>query len=121
MTIDHTLVAELVHRRHITESRAARHPLRNVLSKCVGTRQRVKADIEDLAIRPGDWLILATDGLFNVLGKDRLEAVLIHEQDASAKGLCEVMMGEAMAAQPTDNVTVAAVHAMAADGGDRDS
>jgi len=108
VTSDHTLMAEMIQRNHICDEGAAHHPLRNVLSRCVGTRETVEADIEDLEVRPDDWIVLTTDGV--PLEADQLEAVLAGHADDDAETMCRAIMDASLAADPSDNVTVCVVH-----------
>ncbi len=114
LTEDHTLVAALVDGNRITLDGAKRHPLRNVLVRCIGPRETVEPDILDLAVQTGDWLILATDGLAAVLDADSLRDVIEAQKAGSAEELCRAIMRAAQLNHPADNVTVITVHVVAA-------
>ncbi|OGO07222.1 MAG: hypothetical protein A2Y61_02850 [Chloroflexi bacterium RBG_13_60_13] len=109
LTRDHTLVAELVERNELSAEAAKRHPLRNVLSRSLGMPQTVEPDICDLELGPEDWLMLTTDGLAAALSEEDLSGILRECRYESAEGICTAVMDAAMANEPEDNVTVAAV------------
>jgi len=105
LTEDHTLASELVARRYLDEAGAVRFPLRNVLSRAVGTRPNVEADLLDLAMGPDEALLLATDGLFKALPPLALEPVLTTADDGNAETLCRKIVGMALGGRPEDNIT----------------
>lgn len=109
LTRDHTLVAELVERKHISPEGAKRYPLRNVLARALGTEPMVEADVADLTLGHGDWLVLATDGLTNALETAELAHLVSESAVETAATLCRNLIRAAVQKQPVDNVTVAAV------------
>ena len=65
MTMDHTLVEEMVLKGLITVREARVHPKRNIITRALGTEPRVQIDMTQLALRPGDVFFLCSDGLTN--------------------------------------------------------
>ena len=65
ITIDHTLVEEMVLKGLITVREARVHPKRNIITRALGTDPRVDVDMFQIALRPGDVFFLCTDGLTN--------------------------------------------------------
>ena len=55
LTQDHSLVAQMVKAGEITPEEARTHPLRNVISRCLGTDKTVQPEIQELAWAPGDY------------------------------------------------------------------
>jgi protein phosphatase len=109
LTEDHTLASELVAREYMTKEAAAKFPMRDVLSRAVGTQTTVEPDIDNLAVRPGEWLVLATDGLTKTVPKLRLAEIMVANEKAGAPAVCRAIIKAAMDAGPRDNVTVAVV------------
>ena len=65
VTVDHTLVEELVLRGVITPREARVHPKRNYITRALGTGERVEVDLVQLNVRAGDVFLLCYDGLSN--------------------------------------------------------
>ena len=65
VTVDHTLVEELVLRGVITPREARVHPNRNYITRALGTGERVEVDLVQLNVRAGDVFLLCSDGLSN--------------------------------------------------------
>lgn len=79
LTRDHTVIAELVRAGAVSEDVAEEHPHRNVLTRAVGVRPDLEVDTFELACRPGDRLLLCSDGLFKTLTTEEIEEVLASE------------------------------------------
>ena len=78
VTRDHSYVADLVEAGTITPEEARRHPKKNVLTRAVGVEETVKVDAGCFPVERGDVLLLATDGLTNMIGDAEI-ARLIRE------------------------------------------
>jgi len=103
VTEDHSVSAELVRNGTITEEDAMRHPGRNVLTMALGTQDTVDVDIYEEALRPGDILVLCTDGLTSLVSPDEISRALVtHDRDRVAGELVDL----ANQRGGYDNVTV---------------
>jgi len=109
LTEDHTLVAELVARHDLSRERAQRFPLRNVLSRSIGTQENVDADVYFFQVRADDWLLLATDGLAGAMDLAHLQGIMVREQEKAPQQMCEAIVHSALQNEPQDNLTVIAV------------
>jgi len=85
ITSDHTLVHDYLTKGLLQPHEAEHHPLRHVLSRAVGPQEQVEADIVNLPIQSGDLLLLCTDGLSNMVSKDKIEEILNGPDDLEAK------------------------------------
>ena len=85
ITRDHTVVADGVENGWIKPENAARHPRRHVLSRAVGTCERVPIDGFRFTVKPGDALLLCSDGLHGEL--DDAAILRIVDDGADAKTL----------------------------------
>ena len=65
LTIDHTLVEEMVLKGLITPREAKYHPKRNYITRALGTGSHVEIDLVQIELAPGDVFFLCTDGLSN--------------------------------------------------------
>jgi PPM family protein phosphatase len=76
LTRDHTIVAELVARGMIGADEAESHPYKNVLSRNLGARFEAAVDVVTTSLRPGDRLMLCSDGLYGYSSGEAMQYVL---------------------------------------------
>jgi serine/threonine protein phosphatase PrpC len=108
ITQDHSLVEEQVRLGKMTHSEAVRSPLRNVITRALGTQSRVTADVFDLEAEPGDLFLLCSDGLTRELEDQKLEALLCagsEQGEIPLDGLCSRLVTAANYAGGSDNIT----------------
>ncbi len=76
LTQDHTFAAEGLRRKMFTPAQAARHPLRSSLTQALGMRSRVFPAVARTNLKPGDALLLCTDGLSDFVSEREVAQVL---------------------------------------------
>ncbi len=76
LTDDHSLVAVLEANEEITAEEARRHPMRSVIVRAIGLDQELRAEVDTVPVRPGDVLLLCTDGISGPLGDGEITDVL---------------------------------------------
>lgn len=103
ITSDHTLVNDYLTKGLLQPHEIDHHPLRHVLSRAVGPQEQVEPDILNLPLQPGDILLLCTDGLSNMLSKDKMEDILNRPEDLEARN--QLLIKEANDSGGSDNVT----------------
>lgn len=88
ITLDHTMVQELVTKGVITKEQAAVHPYRGRISRCLGHgRSKGVPDINAGIIEAGDNILLCSDGLSDVVPNDELHSIITQNtaQEATRK------------------------------------
>jgi protein phosphatase len=80
LTEDHSLVNELVKSGQITPEEAVVHPLRNVVTRALGTERQVEIDMFHCAWQRGDLLLLCSDGLSGLVGEEEILDVLTRKE-----------------------------------------
>jgi protein phosphatase len=108
-TDDHSLVEEQVRLGHMTQQDADRSPLRNVITRAVGTQKSVEPEITELPLESGDTLLLCSDGLTREVSEDRIAAILSGPE--KIQDLCRHLIDAANAAGGHDNITVILIRA----------
>jgi PPM family protein phosphatase len=76
LTRDHTIVEELVDRGVLQADEAERHPYKNVLSRNLGSKPETRVDLFELELRPGDRLLLCSDGLYGYASAEAMQYLL---------------------------------------------
>lgn len=114
------VAAELVRAGTISRAEARHHPGRHVITRAVGSDATVDASPTTVALRPGDALVLASDGIEVV---DEATMVAVMSGAPTASDAARRLVDAALARGATDNVTVAVLRhradAAAALDGDR--
>jgi serine/threonine protein phosphatase PrpC len=94
ITQDHTVVAEDVASGKLSAKQAQTDPRRNQLTHALGTKQRLETrlpNIFELALLPGDRLLLCSDGLYDVVDQVDMQRLLtVQEPDAAAIALVDL-------------------------------
>lgn len=108
-THDHSLVDEQVRLGQLTRDEAEHSPLRNVITRAIGTQVSVAADIAELDLHSGDLLLLCSDGLTKELSDDRIAGMMADAGDLD--DLCGQLIAAAKTAGGHDNVTAVVVRA----------
>ncbi len=106
LTRDHSQVQEDLDAGVITAAEAAEATFQNVLTRALGAGSRSEADFSEEELKPGDLLILATDGLCKMIDDARIAQIA-----ASGGGPGQItrsLVDAANAAGGEDNVSVAA-------------
>ena len=79
ITRDHSFVAEMVESGALTPEEAERSPYRNVILQAVGQKKKLEVALDAVDLRPGDVLILCTDGLSEKVSPDEIARVVQSE------------------------------------------
>jgi serine/threonine protein phosphatase PrpC len=103
ITQDHSYVEEQIRIGRMTPAEALNSPLRNVITRAVGTQSEVEPDVFELDVAPGDLFLLCSDGLTRELADGEIEAIL--RQDHSLEELCARLVHDAIQAGGGDNIT----------------
>lgn len=111
LTLDHSLVEEQVRMGRMTVAEARRSPLKNVITRALGTQCKVTPDIFGLEAEPGDLYLLCTDGLTRELSDQNIATLL--SGDLALEDLCARLVEAAKHAGGHDNITCLLVRAQA--------
>jgi protein phosphatase len=112
LSVDHSWVAEQVRAGILTEEEAHRHPRRSRVTRAL-LGEPVEPDLFEVSMRPGDVLLLCSDGLWDTLPPPRIAELLGGE--GGLEELVGGLVDAALRAGSTDNVTAAALRALAED------
>lgn len=103
---DHSLVQDLVEAGMLTAEEAETHENANLITRAVGAAETADVEIVSGDARPGDWFLLASDGLTRVVPDDELASELAREApDRAADRLIETVLARGA----PDNVSLVIV------------
>jgi protein phosphatase len=107
VTVDHSFVDEKMRNGEMTKQEAMVHPLKNVLTRAVGTNPNVEVDLFHLKIYAGDIFMACTDGLTNMVDDERIEKIIT--SSAAPEQACNALIAEANKNGGIDNITAAII------------
>lgn len=103
LTIDHSMVQEMIDEGEITHEEAKMHPNKNIITRALGISKDVDVDYSMKTKKAGDAVIICTDGLTNYLDqKEILDYFKIEKGEAFLDGLISAANERGGA----DNITV---------------
>ncbi len=112
ITVDHSVVQELVDSGLLHPDDAEFHPDSNVITRALGFHAAPHPDHWLLPVRSGMRLLLCSDGLTKEVGRDRLRLHLA--AGMSAKETAHALMDAALAAGGRDNISIVIVDVLEA-------
>ncbi len=104
LTDDHSWLAEQTRLGLIAPGDHANHPMRHSITRALGAEPDVLADVMRLRLRPGDRVLLCSDGLSNEVAEAEIERVLREATDPDAA--VHRLIDAANAAGGDDNISV---------------
>ena len=110
VTVDHSVVQELVDTGLITAAAAAEHPERHVITRSLGGNQRSEPDLFVLPLAAAPRLVLCSDGISGMLDHEQMRGVLA--ADADPGRAADALLAAALDAGGRDNATVVVVDAL---------
>lgn len=72
LTVDHSWVGELIAAGQMTKEEARNFPQKNVITRALGVRPKVKVDIYEDSLQENDRFLLCTDGLIDCATEDEI-------------------------------------------------
>lgn len=103
ITEDHSVVAELLRSGMITPEQAATHPMRNVITRAVGTEDSIEIDLMCEERRRDDLWLVCSDGLYGMVGDEKIGEILrAHKPEKAA----DLLMKAALEGGGRDNISL---------------
>ena len=103
LTLDHTLVEEMVLKGLISPREAKHHPRRNYITRALGTASRVEVDLIQIEKQAGDIFFLCTDGLTNHVEDNTILEVTLGS--GSWEDKLHTLIDYALQSGGSDNIT----------------
>jgi protein phosphatase len=108
LTQDDSWIAHLIAEGIISEAESKHNRLAHVITKAIGQGSPVEAAFAEVPVQAGDWLLLCSDGLWNMVDDDQILAELQKAKGDPAP-LVESLIRAAIEAGGKDNISVIAL------------
>lgn len=103
VTRDHSVVQMMVDRGELTAEMAKSYPGKNLITRAVGTEVTVLCDVFRQELSKGDFLLLCSDGLSNLLDDQEILFEVVH--GVNKERCCKRLLDIAVSRGAPDNVT----------------
>ena len=103
VTEDHSMVADMVRKGVLTEEQAACHPMRNYITRAVGTEETIAVDITKHDRKQGDRWLICSDGMYGMVSKDELCRLM---KTGDLEETAEHMLRAALEGGGKDNISL---------------
>jgi serine/threonine protein phosphatase PrpC len=107
---DHSLVQEMVDNGKIKPEQIYTHPLRNIISRCLGLGAKVDIDLFHEELKPGNSRLLCSDGLWEMIRDNELRDIMLAAD--SAQSACDRLIEQANENGGVDNITAIVIRAI---------
>jgi len=108
LTRDDSWSAELEAEGVITRDQAENHPFGHIVTKAIGQGSDLAPSFAEFNLTPGDWLLLCSDGLWNMLSDEEI-LTIIKTADGQPEQAVEALVAAANEAGGKDNISVVAL------------
>ena len=100
---DHSLVQLMVDRGELTPEMARTYPGKNFITRAIGTEPMVESDLYCLDVSRGDFMLLCSDGLSNMMDEQEILFEVVH--GVNKHYCCQRLLDIAKNRGAPDNVT----------------
>ncbi len=80
ITLDHSLVEELIRTGQLDRRRVRFHPERNIITRALGTGKEAVPDFFEIELQKDEKVLLCTDGLTNMIEDDEIRDIVMRKQ-----------------------------------------
>lgn len=108
VTLDHSLIGEMIRIGEINEAEAKNHPDKNIITRAVGTEESLEIDFFDIKLEQGQRFLLCTDGLTNMVENGEILSTIRNAFD-EGKDPAEALVNKANENGGRDNISVVVV------------
>ena len=103
ITTDHSLVQMMVDRGELAPEQAKSYPGKNFITRAIGTEPFVMCDLFHQDVAWGDFLLLCSDGLSNMMDDQEILFEVVH--GVNKQNACQRLLNIAKNRGAPDNVT----------------
>ena len=103
ITVDHSVVQLMVNRGELTPEQAKTYPGKSLITRAIGTETTVPCDIFHKKVTAGDFILMCSDGLSNLMDDQEILFEVAHGQEKDK--CCQRLLDIAKKRGAPDNVT----------------
>ncbi len=103
-TSDHTLAEHMRKDGLISEVDDRYKSFHHVLIRALGVDEKVEIDVHQIKVSQGDWILLCTDGLSNMV--EQQEIITLLDKENEPQTACQQLLSLALARGGYDNITM---------------
>lgn len=103
LTVDHSVVQMMIERGELSVERAKSYPGKNYITRAIGTEEAVTCDGFHFPVTKGEFLLLCSDGLTNVVNNQEILFEVLHGGEKET--CCQRLIDIAKHRGAPDNVT----------------
>lgn len=111
ITVDHSLVEEMVRMGGIGREEARNHPDKNIITRAVGAKNDVEVDFFNLELQTGDMVLLCSDGLTNMVDDEMILRII--KNGGNLRDRVEELVETANRNGGKDNISVVIIELLA--------
>lgn len=113
ITTDHSLAMEHVRRGLLSKAEADRSKIQNVLTRAMGIKKNIEFDLLKFPVKPGDVLVLCSDGLYKGLTEEAIAHILMQDKDMPIVKLCRHLVRTSNEHDGQDNISAVVIKILA--------
>lgn len=102
VTIDHTVVRDLIRAGVITEAQG-QNIQRNAITRALGVGEGLVVDVDQVPMQMGDLVLLCSDGLYGSVEHSALSSLVCSSMPLDE--MCRLLIGAANASGGSDNIS----------------
>lgn len=107
ITLDHSLVEELIRTGQLDRRRVRFHPEKNIITRALGTGNEAVPDFFEIILQREEKVLLCSDGLTNMVEDDEIGDIVMQKQFVDK--ICEQLVERANYYGGKDNIGVVVV------------
>lgn len=107
VTLDHSLVEELIRMGQLDRRRVRFHPEKNIITRALGTGNEAVPDFFEIILQRDEKVLLCSDGLTNMVEDDEIGDIVMQKQFVDK--ICEQLVERANYYGGKDNVGVVVI------------
>ncbi len=109
LTQDHSWVYEQYREGILSFEETKSHPMKHLVTRSLGAKKTLQADLHSYALQDNDLIMLCTDGLTSVLADELIQSAVLDPAVSALDQKCHVLVEMVNQAGGFDNTTVVLV------------